>query len=343
LTAAHGEKYYWQPATTQEPSYAAFDAGEEFITISNVRWRDCEVSASFQRLVFVNCDLRGSRFEQCAFRGVVFVNCLLDGATFGQCSIFGGVDDRTDVPSYLPDFKVPVPMEMVETIARYRGLDSPVEAALYSRTSGIPAVPWRPEFGDGIPWSQQVGGLTMYGGRLSSLMVRDCHFVDGGTLAFRHIAGSSLDVVEQKGGAIDIYDSAIRGFTVTRSVEDADPATQRSDRNDGHLSLRFRASVVANTWFGPELHGGAVFSDCLVWQLLNLSDRQHFDVKLIDGCGFVGLANTSSPDETSSPLEEFGQEAIQDRLRIVRIALRMDYRSTPARLELETGPGSNAK
>jgi hypothetical protein len=345
LTAAHGERFDWQSDRSDVPSHPELDGGEGVVTITNVRWRDCIVSASFRRVVFVNCDFRGTRFEQCGFRGVTFVNCLLDGATFGECTIYGKVRDAAEVQATLPDFKVAVPADTVAAITRYRGLQVPrivkdERAALYSKTSGLPAVPWSLAMGEGVPWTEQIAGMAMYGGRLSALMIRACVFQDMGMLALRHIAGSSLDVVEQQGGDFDIFDSAIRGLTVTRRVEEADPDA-RGTTLTPDLNINVRASLVANTWFGPALNGRASFNDCVVWQLVNLSDRQVFDVQL-ESCGYVGLANVRLPGDGSGARTEFQIDAINDRDNVARLALRMDYRSTPARLELDsdesTGP-----
>ena len=51
----------------------------------------------------------------------------------------------------------------------------------------------------------------MYGGRLSSLLLRACAFSSGGELSFRRIAGSSLDFVEQQLSARAAFLRAIRG------------------------------------------------------------------------------------------------------------------------------------
>jgi hypothetical protein len=338
LTAANGEKFDWQSDRSDQPQHKEFDGGESWITIANIRWRDCQVSASFHRVVFVNCDFRGTRFESCGFRGVVFVNCLLDSASFGECSIFGRAEKVADTPSELPAFKVPVSREAIDTLARYRGLDGTEENALYSVTSGVPAIPWHKGLEDEedvVPWKPQIGGVTMYGGRLSSLMIRNCLFEDAGTLTFRHIAGSSLDLVEQNGGHIDIYDSAIRGFTVTRKVEDADPDSEQSI-SDAELSLDVRSTVLADAWFGNRLVGKVTITDCLVWQLCNLSDRSDFEIEIKES-GYYGLINVKPPDDISSQeTPQFKFDRIEDPAKqISRMVLRMDYRSIPARLEFE--------
>lgn len=333
LAAAHGERYDWQSDRSDAPIHPEFDGGDGHVTVANVRWRDCQVSASFRRVVFLNCDLRGTRFELCGFRGVVFVNCLLDGASFGNCTIFGPVEEPTAEQAELPSFKVTVPQGAVDEIARYRGLIADT-ADLFSVTSGVPAVPWREAHGEGVEWERQPGGLTMYGGRLSSLTIRNCRFEDDAALAFRHIAGSSLDIVEQTGGRVDVYDSAIRGLTVTRPVEQSDPEAVASVDTD-RLVLTFRSSVLTNTWFGDGLSGSARFSDCLVLQLCNLSERRDFEVEIVEGSGYHGLVNVEPPHDGSAPWTEFTLDSILDRGVVSRAGLRMDYRSTPARLELD--------
>ena len=268
---------------------------------------------------------------------MVFVNCLLDSATFGECTIFGQVEELPEIPSELPAFRVEVVREVIDTFVRYRNLSSTPENALYSVTSGVPAIPWHEGLEDQepvIPWKPQLGGLTMYGGRLSSLMIRDCRFDDGATLTFRHIAGSSLDLVEQNGGHIIIYDSAIRGFTVTRRVEDADPDSARV-RTESDLILSFRSTILADAWFGYHLKGNVQISDCLVWQLCNLSDRSEFEID-IEESGYYGLINVNPPSNESTQTEEFTMDRIVDPGEwIARMVLRMDYRSVPARLEFE--------
>jgi len=81
-----------------------------------------------------------------------------------------------------------------------------------------------------LDWAPQHGGLTMYGGRLSSLMVRSGRFRDGGELALRHIAGSSLDITEQGPAKIQIFGSSIRGLSISRrlGVPDEDGEIDRS-------------------------------------------------------------------------------------------------------------------
>lgn len=86
LTAARGEHYVWDRE-------AIGPTGErDFRVVANLNWRDCRVTATFRRVVFVNCDFSGSRFENCEFEGATFVNCVLDDANFEDCEIRGAVD-----------------------------------------------------------------------------------------------------------------------------------------------------------------------------------------------------------------------------------------------------------
>ena len=62
-------------------------------------------------------------------------------------------------------------------------------------------------------WTPHRGGLTMYGGRLSSLMLLSGRFRDGGELSLRHTACSSPDITEQGAAKIHIFGSSIRGLS----------------------------------------------------------------------------------------------------------------------------------
>lgn len=80
LTGARGEDYIWRGREI---------GGDKQTVIANLTWRDCQITSNFRNVVFVNCDFRGSRFEECRFQGVTFVNCLLDDTNFENCRIFG--------------------------------------------------------------------------------------------------------------------------------------------------------------------------------------------------------------------------------------------------------------
>jgi hypothetical protein len=168
--------------------------------VANVRWTGCIITRELTRTTFVNCDFRGSTFKACRFDGVSFVNCLLDDVEFLDCVIVRRPDalpetltkEQKEEP---PAFHVKSP-ELVQVLNRYR--ETHVEGTmLFSRTAGVAAIPASDGHthkrlvpfingdhrelpkGLGLP---QPGGLTMFGGRLSSLKFRSCTFPDGGML-----------------------------------------------------------------------------------------------------------------------------------------------------------------
>ncbi|HEV7721282.1 MAG TPA: pentapeptide repeat-containing protein, partial [Iamia sp.] len=329
VTAAVGETFDWRG--TPEPWPELTGIGAHRIH-ANVRWRSCRVSADLTRIVFVNCDFRQTEFVECRFEGAVFVNCLLDGAMFSRCDIVGPVspgvppdDDahRDEAPVFSVDCD---DAEALETFARYGRVDRPA-GSLLSATSGVPALPL-----EGLvathPWHAEEGGLTMYGGRLCALMVRDCSFLDDGVLALRFVSGSSLDIVEQVGGRIDLYLSAVRGVSVSGPVG----GIGRPEP----LTIRAFDSVLADTWIGPGLVGAADIETCVVWNLFNASERTStpedgFAVHVLDSPHF-GLVNVDPPD--LGPIAGMGHEGLGDATSVRAKADEMAYRSHPGAYRL---------
>jgi hypothetical protein len=326
LTGAQGDVFDWV-RDDPEGYWPQFDGAGQDRTIVNLRWRNCRVTARFRHVVFANCDFRGTRFETCSFQGTVFINCLLDGATFGDCEIVGPVVSASAAvydQEGMPSFRLP-------------GLDAPTRAALshyreedfsgvvYSVTSGIPVTNKLGGRAKLLDWASQRGGLTMYGGRLSSLMVRSGRFRDGGELALRHIAGSSLDITEQGPAKIQIFGSSIRGLSISRRIGAPDET--------GEIDLTVKSSVLANTWFDDGLTGTAHFDNSVVWQLLNVSERSRYRVTL-ENCTRYGAVNIEdTPD--AGPKADFAEHSIADRADIVHRARLMAYRLEPAMVELD--------
>lgn len=371
LTGAFGEQLHWSAKDIEEYRRKQFPKtrARSYLPIINTRWRDCTVrGVGFTDVVFVNCDLRGTRFEDCTFKGATFINCLLDNASFIDCAIEGasghtmpaggaGVGRLTrDGDRELPDFRVEVPAGEVALLERYRQLPASGGSVLYSRTSGVAAHPEDGQRKRGITWKPAAGGLAMFGGRLSSLMVRDGKFVDLpiregsssgkaslGTLALRHIAGASLDLVEHRSGRIEIVDSTIRGITVTTppDPEPAEPWTGPGTRAS-ETTIDVVTAVIASTWFGSGLRGSARFRDCVLSQLTNLNDSDRFPIAATQrGEDTLSVGLTSSIAELRDLFKEIktkkGEAAAPEPAFRV-----MDYRSQPARLELVKGKGTNA-
>jgi hypothetical protein len=326
LTGAQGETFEWIRANPEE-YWPQFDGAQQNRVIVNLRWRACWVTARFRHVVFANCDFRGTRFEKCHFEGVVFVNCLVDGATFGDCDIIGPVSepstayDNEGVPSFA---LTGLDASTRAALSQYRGEDFSCEE-LYSVTSGI-AVTNRPGTHTTLlEWTPQRGGLTMYGGRLSSLMLLSGRFRDGGELALRHTAGSSLDITEQGAAKIQIFGSSIRGLSISRRVGEI-------VEQDGDIELTVKGSVLANTWFDDGLTGTAFFEDSVVWQLLNVSDRDRFRV-ILDDCTRYGAVNIEVTSN-AGPKADFAEDGIADRSSLVQQARLMTYWRDPAMVEL---------
>jgi Pentapeptide repeats (8 copies) len=326
LTGAQGDVFDWA-LDDPDGSWPQFDGDGQDRTIVNLRWRNCRVTARFRHIVFANCDFRGTRFEDCSFEGTVFINCLLDGATFGDCDIVGpvvsasaAVYDREGMPSFR---LTGLDASTRAALTHYRGED--FSGAVYSVTSGIPVTNQLGGRAKLLDWAPQRGGLVMYGGRLSSLMVRSGRFRDGGELALRHIAGSSLDITEQGPAKIQIFGSSIRGLSISRRIG--------AEEEPGEIDLTVKGSVLANTWFDERLTGTAWIEGSVVWQLMNVSERSRYRVTL-ENCTRYGAVNIEdSPD--AGRKADFGEHDIADRADIVHRARLMAYRREPAMVELD--------
>ena len=312
LTAARGETFSWWhrpsgPAPVDVPTI-------ESQVVANVRWRDCYVQASFKDATFVNCDFQGTRFDRCRFEGVVFLNCMLDGASIRNSQIVGSPSlGRPLFDAEPPSFQVDAP-NTATAIRRYRGSadGQPSDAApttLFSETSGVPAIPLREltsaQQERTKDWASQPGGVTLYGGRVYSLMIQHCDFTAGhsgaGQMAFCGISGSSLDFVDPADAKVTIFGSAIRGLSVTVNDE------TRRLRSTKNVQLHAEDSLLAGTWFGDELVGSADFSNCSLWQMWNNSQLTLGDSDAgltvdITGSSYFGLVNVSSIDEHSPVL-----------------------------------------
>ena len=342
LSAAKGRTFDWRK---KDPAdfHPEFDGKLGDVTLLNLRWRDCQISASFRETVFVNCDFRGSRFVNCLFIGVVFVNCLMDNASFDACTILGcpkpakkEVEKSSNTIRGVPSFKVDVSRSQVLELFRYReglkleDVDDESKACVFSKTSGLSVMPFVRKYDTSHVYGRQEGGLSMYGGRLSSLMIKKCTFLDadqenGGQLALRFIAGSSLDIVETADCRIDILGSSIRGLTITRPISEA---------KKPQISITAEECHLANTWFGEGLRGTAVLKACLVDQLFNLSGVSADDSRLsvtIKDSGFSGVVNASMEDSNE---REPGWTMAKTEKELRAMFIKMDYRSIPAKMEL---------
>jgi Pentapeptide repeats (9 copies) len=329
LTGAQGETFEWMRPNPEE-HWPQFDGAQQNRVIVNLRWRACLVNARFRHVVFANCDFRGTRFEKCHFEGVVFVNCLVDGATFGDCDIVGSVSkpsnavDKPGMPSFI---LTGVDASTRDALSHYRGQDFSGEE-IYSVASGIAVTNRMGTRSTLLEWTPQRGGLTMYGGRLSSLMLLSGRFRDDGELSLRHTAGSSLDISEQGAAKIHIFGSSIRGLSISRRVRDA-------AGEGGDIELTVQDSTLANTWFDDGLTGTAVFQDSTVWQLLNVSDRFRVVLNNCIRFGAVNIEVTSN----AGPMADFSEDGIGEAAELHRQARLMTYWRDPAMAALAEWDG----
>lgn len=331
LTAAVGESLTWDEPVdgTVDAEGQASASGSRLVV--NQRWKSCRISGTFRAIVFMNCDFRNSSFVNCDLTGVTFVNCLLDGVTVVDSTINGAVGpiDPSSAGSsgrgQLPAFAHWDPAAAVE-LSRYRE-ELPTAEWLYSETSGLPAVPRIAPTGEEFPFTMHAGGLAVYGGRLSSLMFGKCVFADDAMLSLRHVAGTSLEFAEQSEGRIQLYDVAIRGLTISASVED-----DSDDRDASNIEITAEKAVLQNVWFSSDLHGSASFSDSRIWQLFN-GTKDDFTVS-VSNSAYHGLWNTQPPRDDSAPEKEFEEGMTVAAAKLIRTtALKVDYRRSPAQFE----------
>ena len=288
ITAPQGANFYWK-LESGEP-HSLLNGQDGGWVIANLRWKGGWVSADFSHLTFANCDLRGTMFAACTFTGVDFVNCLLDGAMFDECRFEG-----SPAPSLEPSWKLKPSRFIITTegdsdsytgagIARYRCADTYTER-WYSGSAGLPLLPEaaREMLGDTealTEWKRSTGGVSVYGGRISSVTFRGCTFEpDEGAEAFsfRHVGGTGLAFVEQVGPcAVEVHASALRHIVFSA----ADGAAA--------VDLRFKvsAAVLLQTWVSPGFTGSIHINNTRLVQFWNAADD--VSVALDQECNALG-------------------------------------------------------
>lgn len=315
LTAPLGANYAW--AYEGDERGVVGDSGPR--VVANVRWRGGWVCSPFEQVVFVNCDLRGAMFDRCSFKGVAFVNCLLDGVILSECVFHGipaAVTEAWNPEISDPEFVVPASKREVETLGHYQQRDVTVDA-LWSPLPGAPCVPASANQESAVPLRLDPGGVTIYGGRVSSFVVRHCDFSKGdGGLSFRYANGSGLELVEMRGGDIEVYGCAIRHLTLSKRVIGE---TQ-------NVSVKVSGSFVAQLWISQGVTGTLVAEDCKFLQAWNESQVQAI-VKESSVYGLLGITAIDC-DHMSVDAE---QPADLDSTGVLRrLTQQMDYRRNPA-------------
>jgi hypothetical protein len=347
---------------------AGSGSGGEPVVV-NLRWRSCDVHADFLNVTFVNCDFRGTRFVGCAFEGVSFVNCMMDDVELRNCVVRGApsssfaapapassgpeeadhiaTTDPAGPPAYFISFAAP---SVVTSLMRYREERHPSRSdpiGVYSHTAGVAAVPGSRPSGVHVIDLAPVGrGLAFVGGRISSLKIRACRFVDGGRMAIRQTAGTSIELADQLRAFIDVEGAAIRGLTITRPLNPDDPrwadqlAPGGSGDDEDRFEINFRYSRAINVWFGQGLKGFADFDDCFVVQVVNAAERDSFAVTTTNTSNAYGMVNVepfqakdSGDPSWLEPPTSTSLGGLTDRLSDTSRAT--DYRERPLPIEIE--------
>jgi hypothetical protein len=327
------------------------------------------LSCDFHGAAFLDCVFEGVTFVNCLLDGAIFLRCTIKGQVElgdvrGQDRAW--TDFAPDITSFSTSYcrlrdgrSSPAAFagvdELVREIAWYGGealSESDARAkSLVSWAPGLQAVvadipeaagqlaawprdPTDTSAGpDGTsrvaPWVPQVGGLALFGGKLSALTFKKTDMEEAGSLALCLVSGSSLDFIEHTGGTIEIIDSAIRGLAITAPQGEAQPAEPGLE-----LDLHVRGSVLFSTFFSPGLTGRALIEDSTVVGISNISDRAG------------GLRVTARHCQVAGPdhvlLDESEELEVEDSATGTRAATNLDdpefmakpprvvYRSVPA-------------
>jgi len=305
--------------------------------IANLRWRGAFISADFRHVVLANCDFRGTMFKNCSFEGVAFMNCRLEGTMFESCRVIGAdvpaLDINDDRPSSFDlDGHGLNTGDFAGSLARYWLL--PTESGLWSFVPGRPVemLSTRPS-DDGTTkvtnWAPPVAGLVVYGGRVSTLVFRRTTF-DGtepseSMLAFRHVAGSGLEIAEQAdSGSFEFYASALRHLSITPARRSASEPSPQSV-----VKVSIARSAVAQTWFGEHLNGQAQCSASLLVQMWNNSTD--FDVSVSES-SYQGLVGCDVSSGTPLSIAEVVVDAADLDPSILDRTAVMNFVQDPSRL-----------
>jgi hypothetical protein len=326
LTMPRGANFDW---ADDEPVQGASQPR----VIANLRWRGAYVEGRFSSVVFVNCDLRGTLFVWSEFEKVTFVNCLMDGTIFSDCTFRGAqephVDPWEETKRRAPVFLVPTARQYVHDIASYRGMDVGESDRLHSLLPGAPAVPAVPGAEATHELMLATGGVVIYGGRVSALMVRRSVFEENSRFSLRYSTGSGLELVEIEAGAFDIYGSAIRQLTLSRPMSGG----------TGSVDITATGSLLAQVWIGHGLKGTFGATNCRVMQAWNESDVR-FEVSNSTTYGLLGVDVRESVELAPDAVVPADLDTSGSLFTTTR---QMDYRRNPARENAAAERRANAQ
>jgi hypothetical protein len=287
---------------------------------ANLSWRGAWIRAQFERVIFVNCDFRGSAFDGCTFSAVTFVNCLLDGVMFSDCTFIGAFDPATgDSKITRPEFVIDLDTgDLPEVIAHYRA-DGNSGSRLVSPLPGLPAAPMDQVVDRATPLTIEQGGVVIYGGRVSSFIVRSCTSDDSG-ISLRYVAGSGFEVVEEGTGTYEFFGSSLRHVTFSS-------ATPRDDQT---YTITAEGSVLVQVWINENVRGSFDANDCRLVHVWNDSPKVTFSAT---ASPFHGLVNVEIDDPKLSMGavdSNFTTEQLDNDDEFARSVSATDYRRDPS-------------
>lgn len=270
ITAPRGASFDWRGRAGEQPDSQSPLINERPRAFTNLRWRGAGVHVHLRRVVFVNCDFRSTFFRSCLFDGVTFLNCQLENVVFMRCSITERpADERapraTGRHFEEPTFEVPAAGdELCGVDASWRRVAAAYRDAaggpfaLISQTPELPAVPVpEPAPDDVSDWTPALGGVALYGCRVSSMVIR----AGDGDVTLRQCFGSGFHVVEHAGGSIDVHDSVLR-------------QVQFTGRDPAHpLHVRVQDSALAQVWLGDTTSGTFAAAGGTLLQVWNESTQ----------------------------------------------------------------------
>ena len=340
ITAPKGGGFIWNRGAENRLSQLSGTPDRPNMVL-NQRWKGAWVEADLRWVTFVGCDLRGTGFGYSTFEGVTFVNCLLDGALITDLTVVGlppeGVKKDNEDGEYFsrqePEFLISSSETFTATLNRYRetAIDS---NELHVPLPGLPVEP-AAEADDSLQeLPEPTGGLSIYGGRISALTVRNLKFDRPAGMLLASVAGSGIDVVEQRGGELRIVSSAIRHLTISPPLEDLSaslvpqPAAEGVDDDADALKLSIVDTALVQTWITSGLKGVVELGNCAVVQFWNDSP----DVRVVaEGCLYYDLVGVGA--ERSTPLgnEDSAVDRANTGVELASRFRRMTYRRDASR------------
>lgn len=336
LVATKGQSFAWPTRPEQVPARPSIH--------SNLRIQHSEITGRIIDTIFANCDFKGTLFQDCTLEGVTFVNCILDDVQFTRCAIVGtptrfdvepDISDTHSLPGYL----IPATAPHVRSIAWYRGM-SVAALELHSATAGLPALPVEnsSHVGAATALATAGAGLSILGGRISSLKFRQCEFFDDGGILMSQAAGTSVEFADQHQLRLQCDAVTLRGLTFTTPLEPLKPLTlppnelgRRPKRGIDQFELHFDHALLSNIWFSQDMRGRVTFANCLVWQLFNAGNHG-LVIDFSDDTGFVGLINVAGARDGLDVPSQDGLGTAAEQVDFAR--RRIDYRAHPTADEM---------